>query len=183
MKTIELSAQKPTSKNYKKYSVIVDDDDYEELSKYIWTYHKEHKSEYAVTASKDEFGKYRTKKMHRMIMGINDRHILIDHVDGNGLNNQRSNLRLANYSTNQANKKRLHNKKSKYKGVYFQSNTQKWKSGVMKDGKYFHLGYFKTEEHAAMAYNIKAKELFGEFACINIIPDMLPKLNLPDSLF
>jgi len=121
--------------------------------------------------------------MHRIIMCIDDRNILIDHIDRNGLNNQRSNLRLANYSTNQANKKRLDNKKSKYKGVYFEKSTKKWKSGVMKDGKNFHLGYFKTQEAAAAAYNIKAKELFGEFAYMNIIPDMLPKLNLPDSLF
>ena len=103
--------------------------------------------------------------MHRLLMGVTDPKILVDHRDGNGLNNRRSNIRLASPMNNQQNRQYSWSS-SGMKGV------QLLKSGAYMAGIRFHkkqiyLGYFKTLEDAARAYNAKAAELFGEFAYLN----------------
>lgn len=86
----------------------------------------------------------------------------IDHIDGNPENNLVENLRLCNQSLNCANKK----SKRKYKSVY-QNPKGRWYSKICKDYKSIHLGTFDTPEAAAEAYNVKAKELFGDFSKLN----------------
>ena len=98
----------------------------------------------------------------------------VDHIDGNGLNNQRSNLRIATRLQNLKNKVvqvgKIH---SKYKGVCKQvcKHGDKiyayWTALITSDFKRHYLGTFKTEEEAALAYNKKAVELHGEFANLN----------------
>jgi len=91
----------------------------------------------------------------------------IDHAE-NRANNFK--IRKANNSQNQANTKKKPGKySSKYKGVSFSPRTSKWKSGIMVNGKNFHLGYFLSEIDAARAYNEAALKHFGEFAWINEI--------------
>lgn len=153
---------------------IVDDEDYEELNKYKWhiSSSKSSKTCYAerfITIIhqnmkiKQKF-KQKCIKMHRVIMNVSSK-MQIDHIDGNGLNNQKSNLRICTNKQNMHNNSNLRNGKSGYKGVSYYRG--KIRAQIQPDNKYIHLGYFNTLEEAARAYDEKAKELFGEFAYLN----------------
>ena len=159
-------------------STIVDDSDFDWLSQWIWT-----------TAGNDSKGFYAKRgvyvgshqlmiQMHRQILGANDDQ-LVDHRDGDGLNNQRSNLRLANHTENSRNQRKQPNRSSKYKGVSYYKRTGRWQSQIRAgevnpDGRhrFIALGYFDLEEEAALAYDEAARVAFGEFA----------RLNFPDTL-
>jgi len=93
-----------------------------------------------------------------------------DHVDGNGLNNQEDNLRLATASQQAMNRKRRNDNTSGYKGVSLHSRLQRWGASIGISGKRIHLGYFDTAEEAALAYNQAAIQYFGEFAKLNNVP-------------
>lgn len=151
---------------------IVDDDDYEKLNKYKWYASKQFNTYYARRneSRKNNCGKQKTIRMHDEIMNISKGQ-LVDHKDGNGLNNRKNNLRIATAAQNGANKGKFSKASSKYKGVFWDKGANKWGSGVCFKGKKFHLGLHKNEIDAAKAYDVKAKELFGEFA----------KLNFPDN--
>jgi hypothetical protein len=89
----------------------------------------------------------------------------VDHKDGDGLNNQRANLRPATNSRNGAN--RLYSKpnpSSPYRGVWWAKVNKKWRSAIKVDGKYIHLGLFTDEVEAALAYDDAARKFFGEFS-------------------
>lgn len=106
--------------------------------------------------------------MHRLIMGLdNSSFLAVDHKDWNGLNNQRDNLRVATRAQNQANIRPLKTAFCEYKGVSYDKNypTKPWRARI----KNTLVGYFHTPEGAAVAYNKKALELYGEFAYLNII--------------
>lgn len=103
--------------------------------------------------------------MHIYLMGHSDKSI--DHKDCNGLNNTRAHLRFASNSQNQANRRKRETDTSKYKGVYWYPNKQKWHSAVSVNGKKRSLGYFTEEFDAAQAYNFAALEAHGEFARLN----------------
>lgn len=92
---------------------------------------------------------------------------MIDHIDGNRANNRISNLRLANRAQNGQNSKPQQNKSSQYKGVW--KVEQKWRAGIVVNGKRVHLGYFTREKDAARAYNHMALLSFGEFAYLNVV--------------
>lgn len=92
----------------------------------------------------------------------------IDHIDGNGLNNRLSNLRLATPLQNSRNqRKQKRATTSLYKGVTLVKS--RWRAYIHSGDKVVHLGYHPTQEQAALAYNAKALELYGEFARLNII--------------
>lgn len=129
--------------------------------------------------------KAKTFLLHREVMGIKDSKVLIDHIDGNGLNNMKSNLRICNHSENRKNR---HNKSdkhtSKYLGVSLKTTrykykiktgeervsvTQRWEARIQHNKKQISIGLFDTEEQAALAYNAKAIEFHGEFASLNNI--------------
>lgn len=152
---------------------LVDDEDYEILCKWKWYAHKTSKNAhtfYAVrTTVKGEFKKRARVYMHRYLLSIKDSNIFVDHKDGDGLNNQKSNIRQCDKSQNRANQQKGVIRSSKYKGVCFMKNRgiYSWVSYLQHKGKKYNLGYFKSQEDAAMAYNNKAIEIFGEFAKIN----------------
>jgi hypothetical protein len=85
-----------------------------------------------------------------------------DHIDGNGLNNQRDNLRLASKAQNNRNSAKRRGT-SQYKGVHWDKPRQKWKAQISLDGKPRHLGRFDNEYEAHLAYRKAAKELYGDF--------------------
>ncbi len=134
---------------------LVDDDDFEWLSHYKWTYHHQG---YA----------YRQPNilMHRLIMGFPK--LKTDHKDSNRLNNQRENLRLATDFENSYNRSKLRKTSSIYKGVHWSKKSNKWLSYIKSKRKKIHIGYFDLERHAALAYDLWAKELFGQFAKLNL---------------
>lgn len=98
-----------------------------------------------------------------------------DHVDGNGLNNQRSNLRLCKQSQNISNSRFRRNNTSGFKGVFKSPKgcINPWISIIKKSGKCIHLGTFETKESAAMAYDSAALRLFGPFARTNAMLGLL----------
>lgn len=151
------------------YESMVDDEDFERLTTHKWKAQKGHKTMYAV---RNRWGnkKYIVQAMHRIIMGLSDPKLFVDHRDGNGLNNQKYNLRIATKSQNNANRTAKKGGTSKYLGVCRIKNTNnKFQANIRKDNKKYGLGYFHTEEAAALAYNKAATRLHGEFAKLNII--------------
>lgn len=91
----------------------------------------------------------------------------IDHINNNGLDNRKKNLRFATHSQNLANARIRKRQASSYRGVYYSKEKKKWRVLIGIDYSIKFVGYFKTQEEAALAYNKKAKEIFGEFACLN----------------
>lgn len=148
----------------KGYQTIVDDEDFEMLNSYKWTFHKGRKTNYAKRVDKIT-GK--CILMHRQILGIIDSKLIGDHRDRNGLNNCRYNLRICDHSNNGANAFRPKKSSSKYKGVYFSITKGKWAAAITKNYKCKYLGLFINEEDAAIAYNLAAKKIHGEFAYLN----------------
>ncbi len=93
----------------------------------------------------------------------------IDHIDGNKTNNSLENLRLCSYSQNNRNRNKRENASSIYKGVCWDRSLGKWKAQIQINSRRESLGLFTNEKEAAQAYDEKAKELFKEFAKLNII--------------
>lgn len=107
--------------------------------------------------------------IHWFIIGKPLNNLYVDHINGNGLDNRRNNLRIVDNQKNQFNSKKHKIKSSKYKGVSFSKSKNKWRAYICPNRKYIHLGYYTNESNAVKAYNKKALELFGEFACLNQI--------------
>ena len=103
--------------------------------------------------------------MHQLLMKTPNR-METDHINRDRLDNRKSNLRIVTHQQNQFNKKQKNNS-SNYKGVVKTSVGKGYMARIIKDNKSFYLGYFQSSEEAAMAYDKKAKELFGEFAYLN----------------
>jgi len=146
---------------------IVDDSDYELVNQYKWHYNQ---NGYAVRNQRVGVNKYTAVYMHRFICGLvpGDGKI-VDHKNGNGLDNRRENLRVCTKTQNQQNQKPRHTRVSKYKGVGFYKRDQKWRARIVVDKTDIELGKFDTEIEAAKAYNEVAKKYHGEFAWINKI--------------
>jgi len=108
-------------------------------------------------------GKSRTVTMHALIMG----RPYIDHVNSNGLDNRRSNLRPATAAQNGANARKNPTKTSRYKGVFWESRRSGWAAKISSQDGSRHLGVFASEEDAGLAYDVAACEVFGEFAKLN----------------
>jgi hypothetical protein len=150
---------------------LVDREDYFKLLLKKWHLQKyPHNKCYAATSKRHTKTKCDTIKMHRFIMNVTESKVLIDHKDGNGLNNQKSNLRIANAAQNRANSVKCKNKKSSiYQGVCWVEERKKWRVKINVNRKQIQLGYFKEETDAAKAYNEAAIKYFGEFAKPNVI--------------
>lgn len=140
----------------------VDDVDFEALAPFSWTASRPRNVTYAIRSIVVN-GQQTTVRMHQQILG---RFETIDHWDGDGLNNQRSNLRPCTDRQNQHNRRRTHGS-SRFKGVSWHKHMKRWRATIVIDGKQKTLGYFNCEGCAASAYDASAKVAFGEFACPN----------------
>jgi hypothetical protein len=104
--------------------------------------------------------------MHRVILNA-PKGLMVDHINHDTLDNRKENLRIVTNQQNTFNQK-LKNHSSKYKGVTWNSNSEKWCARI-RHNKPIYLGLFKDEKEAGMAYNEGAKKYFGEFALLNDI--------------
>jgi hypothetical protein len=154
---------------------VVDDEDYAALTRHNWCVSKECRTYYAVRGPKPTEGEHGANiRMHRAILGV-ARGVYVDHRDGDGLNNQRHNLRVATDSQNQRNRKRRRpGTTSRHKGVSWDADRCRWqvfiRDGVRQpDGKHKtrFLGRFDDEDAAGRAYDAAALAAFGEFAALN----------------
>lgn len=143
---------------------LVDDDDYEYLSQFDWQVAKH--TQNCIYAKRGGTEK-REIKMHRQIMGVTDPKVFIDHIDHNGLNNQKSNLRICTAAQNSANKMAHKNSKSKYQGVTWDNRSQRWVVRIRIGGVCLYRKYIKDEIEAAKLYDEAAKIHHGEFANLN----------------
>lgn len=91
----------------------------------------------------------------------------VDHINHNGLDNTKKNLRVVTNQQNQMNKRKRKNTSSKYKGVTWHKQHKKWYAQIVFNGKHFYLGLFNNQKHAAILYDKKAKELFKHHARLN----------------
>jgi hypothetical protein len=116
--------------------------------------------------------------MHHEILGKPLKGLCIDHIDGDILNNQRSNLRHVTYSINRQNQRKFRTTASGYQGVhpYSSYRPKRFRATIVHNKKYIHVGSFKTVEEAAKAYDKKALELYGNYAKLNF-PKIEEKLN------
>lgn len=105
--------------------------------------------------------------MHRFILDLKKEDPDVDHKDGNGLNNQRSNLRTATRAQNARNRRIRTDNTSGFKGVTWRKDLGKWNAFIEIKTKRIHLGYFTDPMEAACAYDMAAVKYFGEFAHCN----------------
>lgn len=146
---------------------LVDDEDFEYLNQWKWYAHKSGNRWYAVRNGYRGSSKRVFIRMHRIIMNP-CLTMEVDHIDHNGLNNQRRNLRIVTrYQNGQNSRSGMGRGLSKYKGVSWYVKTNKWRVRTFVKGRYFHIGYFVSEVEAAKAYDVAALKYFGEYACTN----------------
>jgi hypothetical protein len=163
----------PVGKNH---AAIVDDADYEWLSRWKWG--PVHSPNTGViyagrtiydASRKSKSGKEAFKKllMHRLIMDA-PKHLQVDHINFNTLDNRRENLRLCTRSQQNMHGRRIKNKTG-FRGVtrWFHSGYELYQSRIKWEGRYVGLGYYHDPRDAARAYNDAALEYFGEFAVLN----------------
>ena len=141
---------------------IVDAEDYDRLRTYKWCGVEEGRSWYAKTFQRDGLPLW----MHRLILDA-PKGLVVDHIDHDGLNNRKTNLRLCTNAQNQQNRRPHRGGTSRYKGVHRVKSRNKFRASLTHNGKRFQLGYFNSEIDAAKAYDKKAREVFGEFAYLN----------------
>jgi len=146
---------------------LVDDEDYEELNKYKWCAHKEKTNIYALRHGHKVDGSRTMIRMHREIMKpVNG--LSIDHIDSDGLNNQRCNLRVCTHAKNMRHVRPRKGCSSIFKGVTWHKKIQKWRAYIMLNSKQISLGCYHSEVDAARAYDSAAINLFGSFALLNL---------------
>lgn len=142
---------------------VVDAADYAYLNQWKWYALKVEKLCYAVRSIKGG-----VMLMHRQLLNVT-KGKEIDHKDGDGLNNCRSNLRICNHQQNHYNLRNQVNTSSIYKGVHWDKDKHNWRASLKVEGKIKRLGRFKDEVLAALAYNKAATRYHGEYARLNIL--------------
>lgn len=147
---------------------VVDLEDYERCSKYKWYTLRDARGNYYVRSEIVGW-------LAPFILGIKtDNHIIGDHIDGNTLDNRKSNLQIITHQQNCIKRKIGSNNTSGYRGVHWSNKDKKWASQIGLNGTRLSLGLFESKEEAALVYNKKALELFGKFAVLNKVEsDML----------
>lgn len=147
---------------------LISDEDFNKVNKWKWFFPQ--------TISKDKYvkghiyyknGKKKSVRLHRWILDAPN-NMVVDHIDGNVLNNQRNNLRICTRGQNALNKhKTTSNTSSKYIGVSWNTHWKKWSARITYDDRYYSLGYYHDEKQAALVRDEAAKRLHGDFAKLN----------------
>jgi hypothetical protein len=133
---------------------LVDDDDYEKFKDISWK------------LTRGYANNTRRGYLHRLILKTDKE---VDHINSNPLDNRKCNLREVTRNQNAQNRSTNKQKSyTRYKGVFWDKHRNKWRVIIQKDNKQIFLGRFTNEIDAARAYDIKAKEIFGEYAKLNL---------------
>ena len=146
---------------------LVDDEDYDFLAGLKWHAVKRGDN-YYVQRTIIVKGVTKYIHMHREIMNP-PRWMVVDHINGDALDNTRENLRVCTQGQNACNRKSSKNSASKYLGVSWDSEKRRWRAQIRTNSKAKKLGRFKTELEAAIIYNIAARKYHGEFARPNVL--------------
>lgn len=154
---------KAYSRKYGNKYIKVSDEDYDRVKAYNWTVEKSGKRYYAMRKDGDK-----KMRLHRFIMQPKASHE-VDHINHNGLDNRRENLRVVTAKQNRVNRPKTVSNTRKYKGIYFDTRVKKWVAQISYRRKRVYLGAFKRAKDAAQAYNNAAIKYYGEFACLNKI--------------
>lgn len=144
--------------------VTIDTEDLELVSQRHW--HLDGAG-YARTNVWADGKKQSAPRMHRLILGVTNRKLHVDHINGDKLDNRKDNLRVCTCSQNVMNRGKQLNNSSGYKGVIYDKERSKWRAEIAFNGKRKYLGRFDTVEEAALAYNKSALEHHGEYAYLN----------------
>jgi len=144
---------------------LIDDADYPLVSRHNWHWRQSRgkRVRYAVTVHRQH-----VIRMHRLILGLTTRLPYVDHVNWNGLDNRRRNLRVATNSQNMANSPAHTANTTGFRGVSFNADASKFAAQICCNGRNHHLGYFTVPHDAARAYDAAARRLFGPFAYQNL---------------
>lgn len=145
------------------YVALVDDADAELVSQYRWHPKLDRNITYAQSTTRVTEAPKTTIRMHRLILGATPG-VEVDHINHDGLDNRRSNLRLCTRSQNMRNIRLIQVSTSGIKGVYWNKQHQKWRAQIMVEGKKIYLGSFASAEEAGDAYRAAAEQHFGDFA-------------------
>ena len=156
-------------------TIIVDDEDADFVLSRKWHLRIDANGTHYVQTGFRYRGEKQSVMLHHCIIGM-IKGMLTDHKNGNTLDNRRENLRFATYSQNGCNRKKQNRETSShFKGVSWCSTKRRWKSCIHVNGKKYWVGSFHNELDAAKAWNIKARELHGEFARLNPIENAVAK--------
>lgn len=141
---------------------LVDDEDYDYLNQWNWYAAK---SRYVYYAQRMGFinGKHIIVKMHRILTNLTDPKLMVDHINNDGLDNQKANLRITTSGPNQINTNRIRGEVP-YKGVTYRKDVDKFQSRITVNGRTFSLGFYTDPISAAEAYNEAAVKYYGSFA-------------------
>jgi hypothetical protein len=146
------------------FAIVDDDTDFYWLNQWRWQCAKINNKLYVFRSRRHNHLGYSNRAyLHRIIMRIEDTRLVVDHIDGNPLNNVKSNLRIVTTTENNRNTSSHKNSTSEYLGVSWDKTKSKWLVRIQ--GIY--VGRFSNEVDAAKAYDKKAKEIFGRFANLN----------------
>ncbi len=146
-------------------SVLLDDEDYARIGWRCWRLKKSNKGGTYAVATAYENGRCRMISMHREIMNP-PAEVALDHINGDTLDNRKSNLRAATNSQNQQNRHKARGR-SQYKGVGWHEQAGKWQVQIKLNGKSRYVGIYANEIVAAKAYDRAARKLFGPYARLN----------------
>ena len=152
------------------YHCVLDIEDEKTWDKFPWQYNKT-TQEFMFQRGSALLG-FTRYKLSRFLLGVNNPDECVDHINGDRFDNRKCNLRICTKAENNRNKVKTQNKTtSKYKGVYWERSCNRWRVQMEKNGRRYNVGVFKDEVEAAKAYDKKALELYGEFACLNFPTD------------
>lgn len=148
-------------------SFSVDDDDWSRLQRYTWhVVRPDGRKCYVRSHIRDESGKQRTVYLHRLVMnaGVGQE---VDHINGDGLDNRKENLRFATRQENCRNSPKRAGTLSQFKGVYRDPKSGRWRAYIRVNYRMIWLGYFESERDAALAADSAVRETYGEFGRFN----------------